>query len=76
MFTVNKKVALVVSQGTTTELATADGGCHLEKGERVSALEITSISGQMFYALRKKSQKLILFKPETFGSFNNFLGAF
>lgn len=76
MFTINKHQQVVVNNPPSTELVTVDGGCHLTKGERVSMLELQTISGEVFFGIKKKSQRLVLFTQKTFGTFNNFIGAF
>jgi len=49
----------------------------LTKGDKVMMLDLTDPEGLRYFGIKKgKREGLILFKPETFDTFDKFLGAF
>lgn len=76
MFAIIKVKKHVVKQEPSVRFLTINGECELVKGERVGLMVLRDLEDNLYYAIKKKAEGLIIFKQSTFGSFNNFLGAF
>ncbi len=72
---VQKYKSHTVKHDIVGKFVTTQGESKVLKGEHVTLLALQEPEGPLYYAIKKQSNRLILFPSEIFGTFNNFQGA-